>query len=55
VLLEHKGLSPAAAFARLRTTARWAPVEQLAGIVLVGARLPRRRQPNPTDGKADPG
>ena len=55
VLMEREGLSPAAAFARLRTTARTVgrTVGELAGIVLAGGSLPRHREPNPT-GKGDP-
>jgi hypothetical protein len=53
VLMEREGLSPARAFARLRTTARTVgrTVGELAGIVLAGGSLSRHREPNPT-GKA---
>jgi GAF domain-containing protein len=56
VLTEREGLSPAAAYERLRTTARTVgrTVRELAGIVLAGGGLPRHREPNPT-GKAHPG
>ena len=56
VLMEREGLSPAAAFARLRTTARAVgrTVGELAGVVLAGGSLPRHREPDPT-GKGDPG
>jgi ANTAR domain len=49
VLMEREGLSPAAAFVRLRTTARTVgrTVGELAGIVLAGGSLPRHRAPNP--------
>ena len=47
VLMEREGLSPAAAFERLRSTARTVgrTVGELAGIVLAGGSLPRRPQP----------
>jgi AmiR/NasT family two-component response regulator len=56
VLMERKGLSPAAAFVRLRTSARTVgrTVGELAGIVLAGGSLPRHREPNP-ESKDDPG
>jgi len=56
VLMEREGLSPAAAFARLRSTARAVgrTVGELAGVVLAGGSLPRHREPNPK-GKGDPG
>jgi GAF domain-containing protein len=49
VLMEREGLSPAAAFARLRTTARTVgrTVGELAGIVLAGGSLPRHRESDP--------
>jgi GAF domain-containing protein len=55
VLMEREGLSPAAAFERLRTTARTVgrTVGELAGVVLAGGSLPRHREPNPK-GKGDP-
>ena len=57
VLMEREGLSPAAAFARLRSTARAVgrTVGEVAGVVLAGGSQPRGRQPNPTGRKADPG
>jgi signal transduction protein with GAF and PtsI domain len=45
VLMEREGLSPAAAFARLRTTAR--TVGEVAGVVLAGGSLPRHRELDP--------
>jgi ANTAR domain len=47
--MEREGLSPAAAFARLRTTARTVgrTVGELAGIVLAGGSLPRHRESDP--------
>jgi AmiR/NasT family two-component response regulator len=56
VLMEREGLSPAAAFARLRSAARAVgrTVGELAGIVLAGGSLPRHREPNPR-GKGNPG
>jgi hypothetical protein len=56
VLMEREGLSPAAAFARLRTTARMVgrTVGEVAGIVLAGGSLPRHWEPNPK-GKGNPG
>ena len=57
VLMEREGLSPAAAFARLRSTARMVgrTVGELAGIVLAGGSLPRHREPSQTASKRDPG
>jgi AmiR/NasT family two-component response regulator len=57
VLMECEGLSPAAAFARLRTTACMVgrTVEELAGVVLAGGSLPRYREPSRTASKGDPG
>jgi hypothetical protein len=54
--MELEGLSPAGAFARLRTTARTVgrTVGELAGVVLAGGSLPPPREPNPK-GKGDPG
>jgi hypothetical protein len=46
VLMEREGLSPAAAFARLQTTAR--TVGELAGVVLAGGSLPGHREPSRT-------
>jgi hypothetical protein len=48
--MEREGLSPAAACARLRSTARMVgrTVGELAGIILAGAACP-------AIGKADPG
>jgi len=48
VLMEREGLSPAAAFARLRTAARAVgrSVGELAGVVLAGDSLPRHREPS---------
>ena len=55
--MEREGLSPAAAFARLRTTARAVgrTVGELAGVVLAGGSLPRHREPSRTASKGDPG
>jgi signal transduction protein with GAF and PtsI domain len=49
VLMEREGLSPAAAFARLRTTARTVgrTVGEAAGVVLAGGSLPRHRELDP--------
>ena len=49
VLMEREGLSPAAAFARLRTTARMVgrTVGVVAGIVLAGESLPRHPESDP--------
>jgi ANTAR domain len=49
VLMEREGLSPAAAFARLRTTARTVgrTVGEVAGVVLAGGSLPRHRELDP--------
>ena len=49
VLMEREGLSPAAAFERLRTAARAVgrSVGELAGVVLAGGSLPRHREPSP--------
>jgi AmiR/NasT family two-component response regulator len=57
VLMEREGLSPAAAFERLRTTARTVgrTVGELAGVVLAGGSLPRHREPSRTASKGDPG
>ena len=56
MLMEREGLSPAAAFARLRTTARTVgrTVGELAGIVLAGGSVPRHRESDPK-GKDNPG
>jgi GAF domain-containing protein len=56
VLMERESISPAAAFERLRTTARAVgrTVGEVAGVVLAGGSLPRHRDPNPK-GKGDPG
>ena len=50
VLMEREGLSPAAAFERLRATARSVgrTVVEVAGVVLAGGSQPRRPQPGQT-------
>jgi hypothetical protein len=55
--MEREGLSPAAAFARLRTTARMVErtVGEPAGIVLAGGNLPRHREPSRTASKGNLG
>lgn len=56
VLMEREGLSPAAAFARLRSTARAVgrTVGRWPASSWPGGSLPRHREPNPK-GKGDPG
>jgi hypothetical protein len=56
VLMEREGLSPMAAFERLRTTARSVgpPGRGIGQLVLGGGSLPERRPPNPQAARPTP-